>query len=394
MDKIKRFKKGFTLVELVVVIAVIAILAAVSVGAYFGVTNSANESKLRTEGKAVLDSVRIVALEGKGNYTYEIDGLYIKNSANPKQKFNFELNSLSGVNYIIEYSEPEQVKGPTLYLYSVEDVNNANNESLVYTNINYYSVDVAGKHAIIDILSGDITVGTNNIEISEDKNRPTVSDPTDDEDNNTEEPDVDIDLPIQGEDGNSLLTGNGIPESTLGKDGDSYINLDNWDFYVKNNGTWNLEGNIKGESGNNGESGAVGPQGPQGDKGDQGETGPQGPQGETGPQGPAGNDGHTPEITIGQNGNWFIDGEDTGVSSVGRGIERIEYKNGYYVLIENKYEDEAFDMKLMLKGLEYEGNIRDVYFKLNEQEIKQFKLQVSENINSGIVSFQFQFADM
>ena len=79
MDKRKCFKKGFTLVELVVVIAVIAILAAVSVGAYFGVTNSANESKLRTEGKAVLDSVRIVALEGKGNYTYEIDGLYIKN---------------------------------------------------------------------------------------------------------------------------------------------------------------------------------------------------------------------------------------------------------------------------------------------------------------------------
>jgi hypothetical protein len=72
----------------------------------------------------------------------------------------------------------------------------------------------------------------------------------------------------------------------------------------------------------------------------------------------------------------------------------IEYKNGYYVLIENKYDDEAFDMKLMLKGLEYEGNIRDVYFKLNEQEIKQFKLQASENVNSGIVSFQFQFADM
>lgn len=72
----------------------------------------------------------------------------------------------------------------------------------------------------------------------------------------------------------------------------------------------------------------------------------------------------------------------------------IEYKNGYYVLIENKYDDEAFDMKLMLKGLEYEGNIRDVYFKLNEQEIKQFKLQVSENVNSGIVSFQFQFADI
>ena len=44
MNKNKRLKKGFTLVELVVVIAVIAILAAVSVGAYFGITESANRS--------------------------------------------------------------------------------------------------------------------------------------------------------------------------------------------------------------------------------------------------------------------------------------------------------------------------------------------------------------
>ena len=41
----KKLKKGFTLVELVVVIAVIAILAGVSVGAYFGITESANQSK-------------------------------------------------------------------------------------------------------------------------------------------------------------------------------------------------------------------------------------------------------------------------------------------------------------------------------------------------------------
>ena len=42
--RIKRTKKGFTLVELVVVIAVIAILASVSVGAYFGITESAKVS--------------------------------------------------------------------------------------------------------------------------------------------------------------------------------------------------------------------------------------------------------------------------------------------------------------------------------------------------------------
>ena len=38
----------------------------------------------------------------------------------------------------------------------------------------------------------------------------------------------------------------------------------------------------------------------------------EGTQGEQGPQGEPGNDGHAPEITIGENGNWFIDGEDTG----------------------------------------------------------------------------------
>ena len=49
MNFFKKAKKGFTLVELVVVIAVIAILAAVSVGAYFGVTESANNSKAEQE---------------------------------------------------------------------------------------------------------------------------------------------------------------------------------------------------------------------------------------------------------------------------------------------------------------------------------------------------------
>ena len=55
----KKSKKGFTLVELVVVIAVIAILAAVSVGAYFGVTESAKDSKLTQEATQILNAFRI-----------------------------------------------------------------------------------------------------------------------------------------------------------------------------------------------------------------------------------------------------------------------------------------------------------------------------------------------
>ena len=73
-------------------------------------------------------------------------------------------------------------------------------------------------------------------------------------------------------------------------------------------------------------SGEAGPKGPQGEQGIQGEQGPEGPQGEPGKDGTDGKDGqdgqdgldgHTPEITVGENGNWFIDGEDTGIKAEG-----------------------------------------------------------------------------
>lgn len=36
-----------------------------------------------------------------------------------------------------------------------------------------------------------------------------------------------------GKDGTSLLTGEGAPDASLGKDGDAYIDLSTWDYYVK-----------------------------------------------------------------------------------------------------------------------------------------------------------------
>ena len=73
-----------------------------------------------------------------------------------------------------------------------------------------------------------------------------------------------------GKDGTSCRTGNGVPSNTLGINGDSYIDLTTWDYYVKENGIWVLKGNIKGDKG---------------DKGDVGQTGATGPQGPTGPSG-------------------------------------------------------------------------------------------------------------
>lgn len=80
----------------------------------------------------------------------------------------------------------------------------------------------------------------------------------------------------------------------------------------------------KGDTGPQGEQGEKGLTGPKGDKGEigpKGETGPQGPrgpQGETGPKGDPGSPGSAVVPTIGENGNWYIDGVDTGKSSKGR----------------------------------------------------------------------------
>ena len=61
-------KKGFTIVELVIVIAVIAILAAVLIPTFAGVTKKANESKALQEAKNSY-SEDLALLDGQaGNY--------------------------------------------------------------------------------------------------------------------------------------------------------------------------------------------------------------------------------------------------------------------------------------------------------------------------------------
>lgn len=207
-----------------------------------------------------------------------------------------------------------------------------------------------------------------------------------------------------GKDGTALLTGNGEPSVNLGKNGDSYIDLDTWNFYVRTNNTWIHVGNIKGNQGNNGVDGAtvltgknepsVG-LGKNGDsyidlstwnyyvkenddwvlkgniKGSDGQDGngivsikltntsanvdtytitfdngktttftvTNGVNGEQGIQGEPGEDGHTPVITIGENGNWYIDGDDTGILAEGiQGPQGEDGLSAYEIYI--KYHPE------------------------------------------------------
>ncbi len=126
---------------------------------------------------------------------------------------------------------------------------------------------------------------------------------------------------------------------------------------IGENGNWFVDGkdtNIKAQ----GPEGPIGPQGPQGEQGPEGKPGQDGEDGrsivsikltssegnidtytitysdgttstftitngqngatgEQGIQGEPGKDGHTPTITIGENGNWFVDGKDTNIKAQG-----------------------------------------------------------------------------
>lgn len=77
---------------------------------------------------------------------------------------------------------------------------------------------------------------------------------------------------------------------------------------------------IQGEKGERGEQGVQGEKGDKGDKGDDGKDGTNG------------KDGVSPTITIGENGNWYIDSVDTGVKAQGKdgvdGQNGVDGKNG------------------------------------------------------------------
>ena len=106
----------------------------------------------------------------------------------------------------------------------------------------------------------------------------------------------------KGADGKEVLNGKANPQPADGKDGDTFVNTQTGDVFVKKGDTWEPAGNIKG---------------PKGDKGENGEVGPQGPKGE---------DGKTPEVTVtpGKDGN----SSDITFTVPGKDPVRVNVKNG------------------------------------------------------------------
>ena len=97
---------------------------------------------------------------------------------------------------------------------------------------------------------------------------------------------------IRGADGSQFYADGVDPNDASGKDGDVFVNIASWNFFLKIGGHWQSLGCLKG---------AQGEQGPQGPKGDQGE---QGPKGDPGSQIYA--DGSDPKANSGAEGDVFF----------------------------------------------------------------------------------------
>jgi hypothetical protein len=106
------------------------------------------------------------------------------------------------------------------------------------------------------------------------------------------------------------MSGTTNPTSTLGKNGDTYINTSTWDVYVKSGGNWTKVGNILGTKGADGLTPHIGNNG----NWWIGTTDTNVPAtGPAGSNGTNGTNGQTPHI--GNNGNWWIGETDTGVKA-------------------------------------------------------------------------------
>ena len=114
-----------------------------------------------------------------------------------------------------------------------------------------------------------------------------------------------------GRDGKDILSGTSDPRSETGKEGDKYVNTTTGDIFVKKNGQWEREGNLKGPKGDKGEAGATGAAGENGQNGRDGKdilSGTSDPTSETGKEGDKYVNTTTGDIFVKKNGQWEREG--------------------------------------------------------------------------------------
>ena len=113
---------------------------------------------------------------------------------------------------------------------------------------------------------------------------------------------------LDGQNGKDILSGTTDPTSETGKEGDKYVNTTTGNIFVKKNGQWEREGNLKGPKGDKGETGAAGQNGQNGQDGKDILSGTSDPTSETGKEGDKYVNTTTGDIFVKKNGQWEREG--------------------------------------------------------------------------------------
>jgi len=158
----KGFKKGFTLVEMMIVVAIIAILAGVAIPQFMGNIRRAETTEAVGLMKAIIDGQAAYRGSHAGKFyagTTMVDTLRVLNVALPTSEFAFELqvNSDNNVTIIRAYNTKggtvATATAPYIYMFAPRE-----GSSLITGTTTGYDADIwDGTVHTIDYINNDGT---------------------------------------------------------------------------------------------------------------------------------------------------------------------------------------------------------------------------------------------
>lgn len=103
-------RKGFTLIELIIVIAILAVLTALAAPRYLAYINDANVSSMKADAKVLGDQVNIAYADNITKDGYEKFGLVKEEGSPATFTATFTAGAPAGISTRLDTDEPTDVK--------------------------------------------------------------------------------------------------------------------------------------------------------------------------------------------------------------------------------------------------------------------------------------------